>query len=300
METSILNEDFDVFIAYHGTSDPNGSLAMANTIYEQLSKIAKCFFMPITAPTNGFTDTPTIATHSKLFVLVANDTILLNNKYSIESPGLYNEIDAFYKAHFNDKPSPSNYARVFAYDGLTANKADSFHVIFRGQPHFEDFIPNSINKLISWVQSSLNLSSSLIKEHIKLSILPKINYEGLWTVFGDFPLFQGEKNTFSSVGRLLIQRSATGYKVLYCYSVSKEYSEHNCVTAICEGNATVEKTDNNNEILHIVCDIIARTSDTNLQSNHFNMTIIPHANGMMTADYITKKTQGKIVFTKKE
>lgn len=298
MRKNIIDEDFDVFIAYHGTNDVNGSLEMANYVYEQLSKIAKCFLMPISAPTSGFTDTPTVATHSKLFVLVANDSIPLNNKGEIKNPGLYNEIDAFYKAHFDN--NPGDYARVFAYNGLTAKKADSFHVLFRGHPHFED----SINKLIDWGQTSLKSYITPINKQISLSKLStknEIHYEGLWVLTGEFTRFQGEKDTFTSVGRLLLQRNATGYNILYCYSVSKEYTEQNCVTAICDGTATVEQAKDKKEVLHLTCDIIARTSNENLNGNkHFKMTLTPNNMDMMTADFITKKTKGKIVFIRKE
>ena len=128
---------------------------------------------------------------------------------------------------------------------------------------------------------------------------PEINYDGLWVLTGEFTKFQGENDSFTSVGRLLLQRSTTGYKVLYCYGVSREYTDQNCVTAICDGSATVEQTEDKNESLHLTCDIIARTSDANLQGNkHFKMTLKPQNVNVMTADFITKKTKGKIVFTR--
>ena len=102
MGEDIMTQDFDVFIAYHGTNDDKGSMQTAADVYSELSKNAKCFFMPISAPTRGFTDTPTIAKHSSLFVLVANDSIPLNDRGEIVTAGLYNEIDAFYKSHFNE------------------------------------------------------------------------------------------------------------------------------------------------------------------------------------------------------
>ena len=91
-------------------------------------------FYPICAPTHGFVETPTIAAHSKLFLLVANNSIVLNEKGEIFSPGLYHEIAAFYNAHFNERTT--GLARVFAFDGLSAQKANSFHIIFSGSPHF--------------------------------------------------------------------------------------------------------------------------------------------------------------------
>ena len=303
MGTDILNEDFDVFIAYHGTNDIKGSLKMAEYVYNQLSQFAKCFFMPISS-TIGFTDTPTVDKHSKLFILVANDSIPLNNKGEIKGSGLRNEIQAFYDSHFDFRAG--DYARVFACDGLTAKKADSFHVLFGGHPHFEDSIPNSIDKLIDWVRRSLAVSPARTsgEEQNLLSVQQKnseINYEGMWVVTGEFNLFLGETDSFTSVGRLLLQRSTIGYKALYCYGVSREYTDQNCVTAICDGSATVGQIDGKNEALHLTCDIIARTSDECLHGNkHFRMTLIPQSCDVMTADFITKKTKGKIVFTRKE
>ena len=302
METDVLNEDFDVFIAYHGTNDAKGSLETAAYVYEQLSKIARCFFMPVSAPTRGFTDTPTVARHSSLFVLVANDAIPLNAKGEITTAGLYNEIDAFYKSHFSERPG--EHARVFACGGLTAEQADAFHVLFSGYPHFDDSVPDPMSRLIHWVEQALPASSARTGGAKPLTVpqkKPEMHYDGLWVLTGEFTRFQGEEDSFTSVGRLLLQRSAAGYKALYCYGVSREYTDQHCVTAICDGIAAVETTEDKGEELHLTCDIIARTSDESLHGNkHFNMTLVPQSSDVMTADFVTKKTSGKIVFTRKD
>lgn len=158
----LTEEEFDIFIAYHGTNDAEGSINKANEIYNLLKDNYKVFFNPITNPRGRFGDTPTIAKHSKVFLLVANSNIKLNQHGEIVSPGLLNEIQAFQSAIFNN-PSRNGSARVFAYNGLTAEQSDNLHVIFTMTEHFEED-PNgvAIRKLFEWINSSIQREEAAI------------------------------------------------------------------------------------------------------------------------------------------
>ena len=310
----LLAEKFDIFIAYHGTDNPNGSLDKALQIYNLLSKKYKCFFNPVSNPTGSFMNTPIVASHSKLFLLVANNLIELNENNEVLSPGLYREIEAFYKAHFNDIKN-SGIARVYAYEGLKVNKANNFHIVFNGSAHFSEDITNAEQQLINWAGYSLryerfdNVVAEVFQSNVgigklKTNILPEKKYEGNWVLMGEFEGFQGDfKSRYFSNGRLVLSYKNNGYTVLYCYSVSKEYADLSCVTAICEGVASVEISLDGQESITLTCDIIARTAIKKMRnsSKHFRMILTPYLGVDETvvelrSDFQTKNSKGKLIF----
>ena len=155
----LTEKTFDLFIAYHGTNDESGSMQFAGDLYRILQGKIECFFNPVTNANGSFGDTPTVASHSRLFLLVANDRIQLNDRQEVASPGLYNEIEAFYGSVFHTKNWRGK-ARVFGLNGLSARKADRFHVIFNMTEHFcaSDIGEKSaLDKLFHWITSSLGL-----------------------------------------------------------------------------------------------------------------------------------------------
>lgn len=268
----LLTENFDVFIAYHGTNNPDGSLDKALQIYNLISKKYKCFFNPVSNSAGSFMNTPIVASHSKLFLLVANNSIELNGNNEVLSPGLYREIEAFYKAHFNDIQN-SGIARVYAYKGLKVTKANNFHIVFRGVAHFSEDITNTERQLMNWIGHSLqyeksdNVVAGDFMSNIDVSKLranmsrKEKRYEGNWVLMGEFEGFQGDfRSRYFSNGRLILSFKNNDCAVLYCYSVSKEYTEQACVTAICEGVASVEISSDGQELITLTCDIIARTA----------------------------------------
>ncbi|MGN0533080.1 MAG: hypothetical protein ACI4IK_01865 [Eubacterium sp.] len=154
-------EQNDVFIAYHGTYESNGSEKMAKKIYNILSNKVKCYFYPVSNADGRFGDTPQAARHSKLFLLVANSHISnLSNDGEIQNSGLYQEIDAFYQYNVFINNKCGN-ARVYAYDGLTAERANQFHHMFASSAHFVEGTGNPIAQLLKWVISSLQLSDDI-------------------------------------------------------------------------------------------------------------------------------------------
>ena len=313
-DKSLLTESFDVFIAYHGTNNPNGSLEKALQIYNLLSKQYKCFFNPISNSAGSFMNTPIVSSHSKLFLLVANNSIELNDQNEVLSPGLYREIEAFYRAHFNDIQS-SGSARVYAYEGLQTIKANNFHIVFNGSAHFSEEVANVEQQLMHWVGQSLgyessgngaaeDLPASIVADKTNLNIKPVKNYEGTWVLIGEFDGFQGDfRSRYFSNGRLVLSYKNNSYTALYCYSVAKEYADEACVTAICEGVASVETTAEGEERVTMTCDIIARTAIKKMRnsSKHFRMILTPHFNADNTvielrSDYQTKNSKGKLIF----
>ena len=245
-------------------------------------------------------------------MLVANDTIELNAKNEIMSAGLYREIDAFNKAHFNDIGN-GGIARVYAYGGLTARKADGFHVLFGGTAHFsEDENERAADDLIKWADSALNVKSAAAEtaseyrpqSHSGLKMSRP--YEGIWVLTGDFKQFQGDsKSKYISTGRLILSWNSNGYKAIYCYSVSREFEDQARVTAICEGFSSFGKSETGTEQLIVTCDIIGRTvaKKQKMSSRHFQLVLTPFFSDdgtiyKMTSDFKTRNTDGILTFAR--
>lgn len=221
----LLERDFDVFIAYHGTESPRGSKPKAQEIYDLLTaRGIDCFFFPVTNLTGSFSDTPTIAKHAKLFLLVANGTIPTNTRHEVSGVGLYNEIQAFYSGHcFREVGGGSGKARVYAYDGLPADRADDLHILFSGVAHFvEGAAADPLGDLVRWVERSLALPDHPADPVTPVSAppparLPERAFEGIWILSGDFSSFQGDsKKRYMSSGRLILTWDSSCYKAIYC------------------------------------------------------------------------------------
>ena len=156
----ITKKDFDVFIAYHGTEDVGGSMNKAREIYEILTERGlNCFFNPVSNPDGAFVNTPIIARHCKLFLLVANPTIPVDQWGEIteDTPGLYNEVMGFYNLFFEKRGIRAGSARVYAYGGLSASQANNLHIVFNGTAHFEEK-SGGMKRLLDWISASLSMS----------------------------------------------------------------------------------------------------------------------------------------------
>lgn len=310
-ERNLLEEDFDLFIAYHGTNDKDGSMEKAREIYYLLSKYAKCFFKPVTDPTGRFSNTPKVASHSKLFLLVANPSVEVNRKQELASTGLFKEVDGFYQANFSDMAGGS--ARVYAYDGLTSVDAEKFHLIFRGAAHFsEEESDRSEQDLVHWVQSAIagNAVSSApsaspeVSRPLPMARQAKHPYEGIWVLSGNFTRFQGANVPHTSAGRLVLMWRNNMYKALYCYSVSRAFQDSS-VTAICEGGSVLGRSAAGEEQLVVTCNIIARTTVKKMRNSsmQFQLVLTPQYAGdgsilSMTSEFKTANTDGVLRFIK--
>lgn len=309
----LLERDFDVFIAYHGTESPRGSKPKAQKIYDLLTaRGIDCFFFPVTNLTGSFSDTPTIAKHAKLFLLIANGTIPTNTRHEVSGVGLYNEIQAFYSGHcFREVGGGSGKARVYAYDGLPADRADDLHILFSGVAHFvEGAAADPLGDLVRWVERSLALPDHPADPVTPVSAppparLPERAFEGIWILSGDFSSFQGDsKKRYMSSGRLILTWDPSCYKAIYCYSVSREFDDQPRVTSICEGISSFEDGENGQELV-ITCDILSRTSVKKMSNSnrHFQLRLTPKGNvtdrvNTMTSIFRTKNTEGVLTFTR--
>lgn len=150
---------YDVFIAYHGTYDDNGSAQKANDIYEHLTENGlKCYYYPKTS-NNVFADTPKIVCECRKFLLVANKTLFTHSD-SIGN-GLQKELEAVYRSMYNNDIQQGD-ARIYAYDALTMDMIDkntrknhAFFLVFNGVAHFleENGIDRMNSDLVAWVKS---------------------------------------------------------------------------------------------------------------------------------------------------
>ena len=134
-EENIRKKHFDVFLGYHGTEDPNGSLAIAERLYDILSfknKVA-AFIQTKTNALGRYTTTPIVASKSKVFLFVANDNVPVDPDGEIEGDAL-EEMEAYYGD--NSYCKETKLARVFACGGLTYEKAKNFHTMFKGVANF--------------------------------------------------------------------------------------------------------------------------------------------------------------------
>lgn len=132
------NEDTRVFIAYQGTYDTdNGSVLKAGRIYDFLKeKGVNCYFFPKMID-KKFGQTPIIASHSDLFLLVANHNIKTDSNNEVASGGLRQEIEAFYDEIYKGKRKLGD-ARVYAYGDLSMDQADDLHLMFHNIEHFNE------------------------------------------------------------------------------------------------------------------------------------------------------------------
>ncbi|MBQ2723679.1 MAG: HD domain-containing protein [Clostridia bacterium] len=164
-------QSYDIFIAYHGTDDAFGSMQKAKEIYYFLVKNfdgINVYLNPISNPSGGFDITPEVACSSKLFLLVANSHLDRAKLTATYGKYLYAEVMAFYNSV---RQNPNGRARVYAFDGLTAESAGDLHPMFGGSAHFQDNKNNvAKERLLEWVKSSLNFSQKVESEVVATKV----------------------------------------------------------------------------------------------------------------------------------
>ena len=116
-----------VFIAYHGTEDPKGSVKKAEKIFQFLTGYGiDCYFFPISGASE-FERTPAIAAKCELFLLVANPKIremLDEDGMLIPGGNIYNEMHEFSIKRIYHTENGKNNMKVYAYGGFTVEEAD--------------------------------------------------------------------------------------------------------------------------------------------------------------------------------
>lgn len=127
----------DVFIAYHGTYDKYGSLERAKDLFYYLeSKGVKCYFFP-EEKSAYFAETPIAVKSAKKFLLVCNKYINTDNSGNIVNNGIKQELQTFWNCIYEGKRQRGD-ARVYSFDGFTAEMANELHIAFQGVAHFDE------------------------------------------------------------------------------------------------------------------------------------------------------------------
>lgn len=154
-----MMDTWDVFIAYHGSYENTGSKQKAKEISDWLKgKGIRTYFFD-DDETNRFGETPGMAAYSTLFLLVANQDILVNYNGEVTGTGLLSELKAFYNKKVYAYKGRHTLARVYCYDQCTAERANDFHMMFNNVDHFEegrDGEEQSLSKLYDWIVSGKN------------------------------------------------------------------------------------------------------------------------------------------------
>lgn len=145
-------EEQDLFIAYHGTYNGDGSLSKAKELFYYLeSKGIKCYFFP-NEKNDYFANTPVAVKNSHKFILVCNPSLQRKSDGSIQSNGVYQEVTTFWNCIYEGKRNRGD-ARVYAYDGMTMEDANELHIAFQGVAHIQEGqnVENSFEEVYRWV-----------------------------------------------------------------------------------------------------------------------------------------------------
>ena len=154
-------ETQDLFIAYHGTYDENGSMQKARDLFFYLeSKGVKCYFFP-TGNNEYFANTPIFVKNSKKFLLVCNDTIARKSDGSIDCNGVFQEITTFWNCIYEGKRNRGD-ARVYAFGGMTLEAANELHVVFQSVAHIleKENEEESFERVYRWVVDEENVGEN--------------------------------------------------------------------------------------------------------------------------------------------
>jgi len=142
-----MNFEYDLFIAYHGSNNPKGSLAKAEEIYSYLTERGvKVFLFSHNANKDIFA-TPQMAQVSHKFLLVANGTISTDKLGYLSSKYILQEIRSYEALYYRGDVLEGD-KRVYCYDGLTSEKGSQLNPAFNNVPNFEN---NSLEDIYKWV-----------------------------------------------------------------------------------------------------------------------------------------------------
>lgn len=155
-------EQQDIFIAYHGTYDNNGSLAKAKELFYYLQSMGiKCYFFP-NQNNDYFANTPIAAQKSDKFLFVCNNNVDVNEDGSIRNNGVFQEITAFWNCIYEGKRKRGD-AKVYAFDGFTSERANELHLAFQGVAHFDENLSSqekTFEEVAKWVSNSSDDTSN--------------------------------------------------------------------------------------------------------------------------------------------
>ena len=150
-------EHVQLFIAYHGTYNANGSRQKAEKLYDYLTENGiSCYLYN---DESAFTDTPFHANAAEKFLLVCNEHISVNQEGAIDethSNGVFQELSFFAKNIYYNK-SRNNSARVYGFGSFTTTMANALNPVFMGVPHFLELRKGGqecFDEVLQWVLTS--------------------------------------------------------------------------------------------------------------------------------------------------
>ena len=214
--------EYDLFIAYHGTTAQNSSRDKAIELCGKLTKDGiKCFLHIMPENKEPFELTSIAAIQSKLFLLVASARLVVDSIGRIMSGKINEELCAFERAH-----SENGLERVYAYDGFTQEAAGRLHPCFAGAAHFveEQNKAQTYQELYRWVRRYLDK----VPENAELVSVAAVS--------------GGTKNTFNEIKiqkyhevlreeRFLLWRTALLKKLYYAFDAAYVFhKEHPVIT----------------------------------------------------------------------
>ncbi len=127
-----------LFIAYHGTYEKEGSLEKARELFYFLqSRGVDCYFFPNQGSGGYFADTPIKVKESAKFLFVCNPNVATNPDGSVSCNGVVQEITTFWNCMYERKRERGD-AKVYAYGGLHSAEANELHIMFQGVTHFDE------------------------------------------------------------------------------------------------------------------------------------------------------------------
>lgn len=148
-------EQQDIFIAYHGTYNDEGSLDKARELFYFLqSSGVKCFFFP-NESNSYFANTPVAAQKSKKLIFVCNFNVTVNDDGTIRNNGVFQEITSFWNCIYEGSKQRGD-ARAYVYDGFSSEKANKLHIAFQGVAHFDENLfsqEECFENVLKWVTS---------------------------------------------------------------------------------------------------------------------------------------------------
>lgn len=166
-----MAKDYDLFIAYHGTNDKNGSYDMAKQIAQFLIDHGYVVYTHhyaglIKDQGLPYCDTYKVTTRSSLFLLVCNDAIATDPKTGLLTSNEINkELNFFEQSHLNNTNGFNRCTINCVYYGeKLQDKASAFfglsHRAFLGANLLGN--RNDFDAILRWVQSQITIENKAI------------------------------------------------------------------------------------------------------------------------------------------
>ncbi|MDE7107803.1 MAG: hypothetical protein K2O39_05710 [Clostridiales bacterium] len=163
-----LTNEYDVFIAFHGSGDENGSSDQAKIVYDYLKANGKKCFLFTQENGSIYKANFIKIMKSKLFLLVCNDNLEKKNTGEMDNRKnyhLYVECDAFYaltQSEESDKALNDARVAMFSVGGKhkMAQSPERLHPLFNNRDSFQILDPedyeDGLDDLLDWVESRLD------------------------------------------------------------------------------------------------------------------------------------------------